>query len=125
MSDSDFMPPAWGNRWYDRDPALSRAMDQLQLAEDKYQAQIALNIIKIIVEHQIEEGTAEPVEDISTLINQTPSMNGTAKHRRWYDLNATLHSAIVMLNDTPEDLQSRIIPAIASMIEDTLKNSDI
>ncbi|MEB3286467.1 MAG: hypothetical protein VKJ04_03075 [Vampirovibrionales bacterium] len=50
------------NRWYDQDPALKSALKQLRQAPDRYQAQIALNIIKIIVEHQIEADAQAPLQ---------------------------------------------------------------
>lgn len=49
------------NRWYDQDPALKGVLKQLRHAPDRYQAQIALNIIKIIVEHQIEADAQGPL----------------------------------------------------------------
>jgi hypothetical protein len=130
--------PVDGKRWYDQDPALNRAMEQLRLSPDKYQAQIALNIIKIIVEHQIElhaqavvagaeknsEGVdlvappmALTVEDVLAQARGTRNMQA---YRRWYDMHETLSSAIQLLSDCPDDLQQRVIPSIALMIEQTL-----
>lgn len=109
-----------GNRWYDRDPVLSRAMEQLRLAPDKHQAQIALNIIKIVVEHRIEEKTDEASEHLDKTLPYRSSLNDQGQHRRWYDVQETLSSAIQMLCDCPDDLQQRIIPSISYMIERTL-----
>lgn len=132
-------------RWYDRDPVLSKAMDQLRTSPDKYQAQIALNIIKIIVEHQIEGQAHMNVEDL-TMENldelmetskdlpenpMGPLARAIAAHqnshhqkRRWYDVHQTLSSAIQLLADCPDDLQQKIIPSIATMIEETLSATE-
>lgn len=120
-------------------------MLQLRHAPDKYQAQIALNIIKIIVEHQIEGQAHMAVEDLTmehltTLIegNQDlpvnplgPLAKAIAAHqeshhqkRRWYDVHQTLSSAIQLLADCPDDLQQKIIPSIATMIEETLSATE-
>lgn len=111
--------PESGKRWYDQDPVLARAISQLRLAPDKYQAQVALNIIKIIVEHHIELETDLPVEDLDSALNYRSPIDGSL-HRRWYDVHETLGSAIQLLGDCPDDLQQRVIPSIAAMIEQTL-----
>ena len=41
-------------RWYDQDPVLSSAMQTLEESGDDTQIKIALNLIKIITEHNIE-----------------------------------------------------------------------
>jgi hypothetical protein len=115
---SDF--PA-NKRWYDQDPALNRALEQLRNAPDNYQAQVALNIIKIIVEHQMEEETELESENLGTHIQYRRSWDDHRDHRRWYDVHETLSSAIQLLADSPEDLQNRLIPSIAQMIEATLQ----
>jgi len=109
-------------RWYDRDPALKSAIEQLRVASDQHQAQIALNIIKIIVEHQMEDETSLKVEDLKISL-APPSEPGYEKdQRRWYDVHETLSSAIQLLLDSPADLQQRLIPSIVQMIERTLEN---
>ena len=86
------------------DPVLERALQQLRLASDRYQAQISLNIIKILVEHQMEAEEPPP----------------SPHYRHWANLHDTLHSALQLLVDCPDDLQPRLIPSIAHMIEKTL-----
>ena len=112
--------PNPGNRWYDQDPVLYQAIEQLRTAPDKQQAQIALNIIKIVVEHQIERETDVPVEDLNNTLQTPRNAQTMGRHRRWYDLHETLHSAMQLLQDCPDDLQKRIAPSIAVMIENTL-----
>lgn len=115
-------------RWYDQDPALSRAMEHLRSASDKHQAQIALNILKIIAEHQLEGETVLAPEELDGNQHrlsefETPGPNATQK-RRWYDVNETLCSAIQLLRDCPDDLQQSILPTIARMIDRTLQDCD-
>ena len=42
-------------RWYDKDPVLSQAVSTLEHSDDETQIRIALNLIKIIIEHNIED----------------------------------------------------------------------
>lgn len=114
-------------RWYDRDPALSRALEQLRNAGDKYQAQIALNIINIIVEHLIENQTDSQINanghENQHIVTETGSPQENTQRRRWYDVNETLRSAMQLLHDCPDELQQSVIPSIARMIEKTLEES--
>jgi hypothetical protein len=115
------------NRWYDSDPVLQRALGQLHQATDKQQAQVALNIIKIVVEHQLEDQSLEnpslvSIEDLDSALPYRRSWDGHRQHRRWYDIHETLSSAIQLLGDCPEDLQVKIIPSIAKMIEKTIQS---
>ncbi|WP_303672709.1 hypothetical protein [Vampirovibrio chlorellavorus] len=115
------------NRWYDNDPVLKRALGQLHQATDKQQAQVALNIIKIVVEHQLEDQSLKDhssvaIEDLDSALPYRRSWDDHRQHRRWYDMHETLSSAIQLLGDCPEDLQAKIIPSIAKMIEKTLQS---
>jgi hypothetical protein len=109
-----------GNRWYDRDPVLCDAVEQLRQAPDKYQAQIALNIIKIVVEHQMEDESQVTLEDLDNLLKQGGCATNGRDKRRWYDVNETLGSAMQLLHDCPDDLQQRVIPSIVLVIEQAL-----
>jgi hypothetical protein len=121
-------------RWYDQDPALKRALDQLRQAPDAYHAQVALNIIKIVVEHSIEDASAATLDkavdatqrlvldpDEPSVSYETLAHN--AARRRWYDVNETLRSAMKLLSDCPTDLQEQLIPSITRMIEQTLADA--
>lgn len=112
------------NRWYDRDPVLQKAIRQLRQATDRQQAQVALNIIKIIVEHQIEAETSMVLEELDNILPYHRSSEDHQSHRRWYDVHETLGSAIQLLGDCPDDLQACLIPSIAQMIEKTLQSPD-
>ncbi len=106
-------------RWYDRDPALHQALDTLKQAPDKYQAQIALNIIIIIIEHHIESATLTNVDELVGFLQQS-RLGQKPRYRRWYDVNETLRSALKLLDECPEDVQHHVIPAISQMVESTL-----
>lgn len=114
--------PEWNNRWYDRDPALKHAIDQLRFASDDYQAQIALNIIKIIVEHQIELETCAVTENFHPAAG---SQGTVCRHRRWYDVQETLSSAMQLLADCPSDLKRKVLPSITRMIEEVISAQEI
>ncbi len=108
------------HRWYDEDPALGKAIEQLRQAPDKHQAQIALNIIKIIVEHQTEASADGTVESLKQNVNNGESIEQQILRRRWYDINEVLHSAMQLLHDSPDELQKSLNPSIAQMIESSL-----
>ncbi len=111
------------NRWYDKDPVLHRAIEQLRESTDRQQAQIALNIIKIVIEHQMETATDIPSEHMNSVLPFQSNAEKRVKHRRWYDVDETLSSAMQLLRDCPDDLQKRLIPSICFMIENTLMAS--
>ena len=67
-------------RWYDKDPVLSQAVRTLEETDDETQIKIALNLIKIIIEHNIEDEKFEAVEDI---INAVGSGLDDNKKGRW------------------------------------------
>ena len=111
--------PGNKERWIDRDPALAEAIETLRKAETKYQALVALNIIKIIIEHKIEAKTFCNIED---LVSELERSRDQARQyfRRWYDVNETLSAALMLLQDCPDDIQAKIIPSICRMVEDAL-----
>lgn len=102
-------------RWYDKDPVLSKAMSTLSGTNDKVQIQIALNLIKIVIEHKIEEENVTSVDDIISSVNDASAAH-EGKKERWYDLNETVRAAILMLEQTPEDLQKKIATDMAELI---------
>ncbi|MBX2861714.1 MAG: hypothetical protein KTR14_10815 [Vampirovibrio sp.] len=109
------------NRWYDDDPALTRALEQLRMAPDKYQAQVALNIIKIIIEHKQEDGETTELTEVRERMEASLQNPQPFQSRRWYDLNEALRSAIDLIQDCPDDLQQNVVPTVSRMIEETLK----
>ena len=108
-------------RWYDRDPVLSQAVKTLEETDDETQIRIALNLIKIIIEHNIEDEKFEAVEDI---INAVGSGLDESKKGRWYDIDSTLRTAMNMLQNCPEATKSIIAKEMAKMVVETIKKDE-
>lgn len=108
-------------RWYDRDPILSKAMRILETSDDKFQIQVAVNLIKVIIEHNIENNTFTSIDDIILAVEDGRIEKGNA---RWYDLDNTLRTAIQMLESCPPEMQGKIAHEIASLVTQKLKDSD-
>jgi len=108
-------------RWYDKDPVLSSAMTTLESSDDETQIKIALNLIKIIIEHNIENSEFEAVEDIISAVEA-----GIEEERstRWYDIDTTVKTAISMLQNCPEATQHVISKEIAKMVVEKIKEDD-
>lgn len=107
-------------RWYDRDPILSKAMRILETSDDKIQIQVAINLIKIIIEHHINENAYATVDDILKAVELGESTKGNG---RWYDIDKTVRTAIQMLENCPPEMQNRIAKEMANII--TVKFNDI
>lgn len=105
-------------RWYDKDPVLSQAVSTLEHSDDETQIRIALNLIKIIIEHNIEDEKFEAVEDI---INAVGSGLDENRKGRWYDIDSTLRTAMNMLQNCPEATQSLIAKEMAKMVVEKIK----
>lgn len=108
-------------RWYDKDPVLSQAVSTLEHSDDQTQIRIALNLIKIIIEHNIEDEKFEAVEDI---INAVGSGLEDNRKGRWYDIDTTLRTAMNMLQNCPEATQHVIAKEMAKMVVDKIKTED-
>lgn len=108
-------------RWYDKDPVLSEAVRTLEETDDQTQIRVALNLIKIIIEHNIEDEKFEAVDDI---INAVGSGLDDNKRGRWYDIDTTLRTAMNMLQNCPEDTQKVIAKEMAKMVVDKIKKDN-
>lgn len=108
-------------RWYDKDPVLSQAMETLEHSDDETQIRIALNLIKIIIEHNIEDEKYEAVEDI---INAVGSGIEENRRGRWYDIDSTVRTAMNMLQNSPEATQRIIAKEMAKMVVDKIKTEN-
>ena len=108
-------------RWYDKDPVLSSAMKTLEETDDETQIKIALNLIKIITEHNISSTEYESVEDI---VSATEDVLDTTKKGRWYDLDATLRTAISLLQNCPESTRSVIAKEMAKNVIEIIKKDE-
>lgn len=107
-------------RWYDKDPVLSKAMATLENSDDQIQIQIALNLIKIVIEHKIENEDVFSLNDIMDTINKASNKEDERKFR-WYDLNETVRAAIIMLQNCPEDMRSKIAVEMADLVKNILQ----
>ncbi len=105
-------------RWYDKDPVLSDSMKTLEQSDDKTQIQVALNVIKIIIEHNIAYSEYSSVEEIIDAVDEGLVEKG---HNRWYDIEKTLRTAIAMLENSDKDVQSSAAKQIAKMVVDKIK----
>ena len=110
-------------RWYDKDPILSSAMKTLEESDDETQIKIALNLIKIITEHNISNSEYESVEDI---VSATEDVLENTKKGRWYDIDSTLRTAIMLLQNCPDATRAEIAKEMAkNVIEIIKKDEDI
>lgn len=105
-------------RWYDKDPVLSSAMKTLEGSDDETQIKIALNLIKIITEHNISDNEYESVEDI---VSSTEDILENERKGRWYDLDATLRTAISLLQNCPEETRKVVAVEMAKNIVELIK----
>jgi len=108
-------------RWYDKDPVLSSAMKTLEESDDDTQIKIALNLIKIITEHNIEE---EKYKDVSAIISDTEVDLNDSRQNRWYDIDGTLRTAISMLQNCPDSTRHAISVEMAKMVVEEIKKND-
>lgn len=106
-------------RWYDKDPVLSRSMRILENSDDETQIKVALNIIKIIIEHNIAYSEYSGVEEIIDAVDEgLVNKNGN----RWYDIDKTLRAAITMLENSEEGVQVSVAKEMAKSVVDKIKN---
>ena len=108
-------------RWYDKDPVLSQAVKTLEETDDETQIRIALNLIKIIIEHNIEDEKFEAVEDI---INAVGSGLDDNRKGRWYDIDSTLRTSMNMLQNCPAANQQIIAKEMANMVLEKIKKDE-
>ena len=106
-------------RWYDKDPVLSQAISTLEHSDDETQIKVALNLIKIIIEHNIEDEQFEAVEDI---INAVGSGLDDNRKGRWYDIDSTVRTAMNMLQNCPEATQRIIAKKKEKMVVDKIND---
>lgn len=108
-------------RWYDKDPVLSEAVRTLEETDDQTQIRVALNLIKIIIEHNIEDEKFEAVDDIINAVGLGLDDN---RRGRWYDIDSTVRTAMNMLQNCPTDTQKVIAKEMAKMVVNKIKTDD-
>jgi hypothetical protein len=92
-------------RWYDEDPVLSKAFKIIETSDDQLQIQIALNLIKIIIEHNMSDDSSVAKE---------------AGNSRWYDIEDTLRTAMQLLRSCSNEMQGKIAQDIGSIVASAL-----
>ena len=107
-------------RWYDQDPVLSQAMQTLKDTDDESQIKIALNLIKIITEHNLSESEYSSVDEIISATEEGVKKN---KRERWYDIDATLRTAISLLQNCPATTRSIIAKEMAQLVVERFDNN--
>jgi len=105
-------------RWYDQDPILSKSMSTLEKSDDETQIKVALNLIKIIIEHNISENTFTSVEDMMSSVEDGFVEKGQS---RWYDIDTTVRTAINMLENSPAPVQKAVAKEMAKMVVEKIK----
>ncbi len=101
------------SRWYDKDPVLSMSMKTLSSSSDERQIAVALNLIKVIIEHNIQDNKYENVEDIMSAVEDGRIQRG---HSRWYDIDSTVRTAIQMLEKCPPDTKKKVALDMAQLV---------
>ena len=105
-------------RWYDKDPILSRSMKTLEASDDETQIKVALNLIKIIVEHNL---AFSEYTDVNEIIEAVEEGMDERANSRWYDIDRTVRAAINMLQNSPADTQKIIAKEMAKIVIEKIK----
>ncbi len=108
-------------RWYDKDPILSKSMHTLEHSSDQAQIKIALNLIKIIIEHNISNSKYKDVGDILTDVEDGKIPRGID---RWYDIDITVRTAINMLENCSKGTQKQVSRDMADLVVNKIKEED-
>ena len=110
------------SRWYDKDPVLSMSMKTLANSSDERQIAVALNLIKVIIEHNIQDNKYENVEDIMSAVEDGRIQRG---HSRWYDIDSTVRTAIQMLENCSSETKKKVALDMAQIvIEKIIQDED-
>ena len=110
------------SRWYDKDPVLSMSIRTLSNSSDERQIAVALNLIKVIIEHNIRDNRYENVEDIISAVEDGRIQRG---HSRWYDIDSTVRTAIQMLEKCPGETKKKVALDMAQIvIEKIIQDED-
>lgn len=110
------------SRWYDKDPVLSMSMKTLANSSDERQIAVALNLIKVIIEHNIQDNQYENVEDIVSAVEDGRIQRG---HSRWYDIDSTVRTAIQMLEKCSPETKKKVALDMAQIvIEKIIQDED-
>ncbi len=108
-------------RWYDKDPILSKSMYTLEHSSDETQIKIALNLIKIIIEHNISNSKYKDIGDILSAVEDGKIPRGID---RWYDIDITVRTAINMLENCQIETQKEVAREMAALVVNKIKEED-
>ncbi|MBQ2984667.1 MAG: hypothetical protein IJD57_07730 [Candidatus Gastranaerophilales bacterium] len=109
------------SRWYDKDPVLSMSMRTLASSNDEKQIAVALNLIKVIIEHNIQDNQYENVEDIMTAVEEGRIQRG---YCRWYDIDSTVRTAIQMLEKCAPETKKKVALDMAQIVIEKIIQDD-
>lgn len=116
------MESQYFSRWYDKDPVLSMSIRTLANSSDERQIAVALNLIKVIIEHNIQDNKYENVEDIITAVEDGRIQRGRS---RWYDIDSTVRTAIQMLEKCSAETKKKVALDMAQLvIEKIIQDED-
>ena len=105
-------------RWYDKDPILSKSMKTLEASDDETQIKVALNLIKIIAEHNI---AFSEYTDVNEIIEAVEEGMDERANSRWYDIDRTVRTAINMLQNSPPETQKLLAKEMAKIVIEKIK----
>ena len=98
------------------------SMRTLANSSDERQIAVALNLIKVIIEHNIQDNQYENVEDIMAAVEDGRIQRG---YSRWYDIDTTVRTAIQMLEKcTPETKKKVALDMAQLVIEKIIQDED-
>ena len=98
------------------------SMKTLADSSDERQIAVALNLIKVIIEHNIQDNQYENVEDIMTAVEDGRIQRG---HSRWYDIDSTVRTAIQMLEKCSPETKKKVALDMAQIvIEKIIQDED-
>ena len=108
-------------RWYDKDPLLSEAMKTLEKSSDENQIRLAMHLVKIISEHNIDVAASQSVDGRKGDDVDEAAM---ARNARWYDIDRTLKNSVEMLQYCQIDTQRSIAREMAKLLKDFMAESE-
>ena len=109
------------SRWYDKDPVLSMSIRTLSNSSDERQIAVALNLIKVIIEHNIQDNRYENIEDIISAVEDGRIQRG---HSRWYDIDSTVRTAIQMLEKCNAETKKKVALDMAQIVIEKIIQDD-
>ena len=93
-------------------------MKTLEASDDETQIKVALNLIKIIVEHNL---AFSEYTDVNEIIEAVEEGMDERANSRWYDIDRTVRAAINMLQNSPAETQKIIAKEMAKIVIEKIK----